>query len=206
MTLAMFLSGGNANTNPNGSLGGVKSATQVTSAILDNLFNDLTRQAGLVGQTDYRLVYIYNTGGSEETNVIFSIGGYPSITTIAVGLDPAGQGDGVATGVAQSIATPLTVPTNVIFYGQSYQVATLALGTLKPGQGYGVWIQRTSQVGVQGTAIVTVSITSTGNSLPTGTAPFGADGLGVGELCTLTTQGTGTFQIGFCRIGFFDVG
>jgi len=66
--IAIVLSGGPTNTDPNKSLGGQSSATPVVSGNLNNLFDDVTADEGEAGSEEYRCIYIYNDGDTAIYN------------------------------------------------------------------------------------------------------------------------------------------
>jgi len=67
--IAVVLSGGGANLNPNLSLGGDPSSTPVASASLNNLFADLSPSQTLDGREDYRCIYFFNDGDTAIFNI-----------------------------------------------------------------------------------------------------------------------------------------
>lgn len=60
--IAIVLSGGTSNSDPNHSLGGASSATPLVSGNLNNLFDDVTSDEGVSGSEEYRAIYIFNDG------------------------------------------------------------------------------------------------------------------------------------------------
>jgi hypothetical protein len=58
------LSGGAANADVNASLGGEKSSTEITSASLHNLFDQVSGSEAQAGDTEYRCFYIHNAHAS----------------------------------------------------------------------------------------------------------------------------------------------
>jgi len=62
--LEFRLSGGEGNTNPFQSLGGAMSnaipAAQIIDGVFDNVWDDITVQERLAGDTSYRWIYFYN--------------------------------------------------------------------------------------------------------------------------------------------------
>jgi len=60
--IAIVLSGGTTNTDPEQSLGGTSSASPIISGNLNNLFDDVTSAEGKDGAEEFRCVYIYNDG------------------------------------------------------------------------------------------------------------------------------------------------
>jgi len=145
-----YLSGGATNTNPNASLGGAISTTQITDATLNNLFDDVTGAESSAGDTEYRCFYVKNDHATLtwQTVVAWIASNTPSPgTTVDIGLDPAGVGDGATTGVATTIADEGTAPTGVTFSAPASAAAGLAIGNIPPGQAIAVWVRRTVSAG-----------------------------------------------------------
>jgi hypothetical protein len=141
------LSGGSGNTTPNACLGGIMSSTDINAGVtLNNLFDDISDTEAASGVVDYRCFYILN-GNATDTlttaKVYISTNTPSSDTTIAIGLDPAGVGDGAATGVATTIADEDSAPAGVTFSTPSNSGAALAIGDLANGEAQAVWVRRT---------------------------------------------------------------
>ncbi len=68
-SLQLFLTGGAGNTDPNGSLGGVKSTTQLSSTPLNNLFDNVSPGEASAGDVEYRAIDIYNAGDAAAQSV-----------------------------------------------------------------------------------------------------------------------------------------
>lgn len=208
MALQLFLSGGISNTSPFGSLGGAKSGTTIVDATLQNLIDNISRKEILVGKTEYRCFYVFNSSTTIPVHgAVIYIDQDPSASTVTMGLDPAGSGDGVNSGVAQSISTEDTAPTGVVFEDAGQYRLKIPLPTLFPEECQAVWFKRIATVGVGGT--ITVGITTTGDesALPTGpgTEDFHtADGVSIGERTSVVTL-IAPFKIGEARIGFAEI-
>lgn len=209
MSLSYRLSGGQNNSNPNGSLGGQRSDTVITSGVLQNLFDNIPRTESLVGRTEFRCIYVYNTTGSGNlTGAVIEITINPSITMMSVGLDPAGKGDGRNNGIATTISSEDQVPTGVKFFGEEntddelYNTVKLPVGLLKEGEGIALWFKRKTEKGSAQNISVTVTLTHDSVTLPGETVD---DGAAIGELIAVTTQNKDTFAIGSARVDFSEV-
>jgi hypothetical protein len=62
--IKFYLSGGAANSDPNASLGGVISSTEVSGTALNNIFDDVSGDESGPGDVEYRGIYVKNTHGS----------------------------------------------------------------------------------------------------------------------------------------------
>lgn len=139
-------SGGAGNFTPDDSLGGVMSNDQVPTAILQKLFDDVSSSEASSGDTEYRCYYIYNDNDTDSCNTVrvYILEETPSAdTVIDIGLDPAGVGNGVTTGVATTIANESTAPSGVTFSHPTDFAGGLDVGTLGPGQAQAIWVRRT---------------------------------------------------------------
>jgi len=211
MALEFRLSGGENNTNPNGSLGGQMSDTAITTDVLQNLFDNISRNEALITRTEYRCIYLFNTGGGALTGVQARITINPSVTRISVGLETVGRGDGRTTGVAQAIAAEDTTPPNVKFFGEDilsvddgpFQAVTLPIGLLKNGEGSAIWLKRVTEKGALQTVTLTLEGEHAGNTLPGDEVD---DGGAIGELIGTLKAPSGSYQIGTMRVGFSDLG
>ena len=142
-------SGGASNALATASLGGVRSSVDIPTGA-QNLFDDVAPAEATSGDTEYRCFYVFNNSGADTINTckLWMAGDTPSAETIAaLGLDPAGIGNGTSTGVAATVANEGTAPVGVTFVNATSEGAALALGNLGPGQGIGVWMRRIVSAG-----------------------------------------------------------
>ena len=65
--IKIYLSGGASNTDPNDSLGGAISSTELVDNTLHNLFAKVSAAEALAGSTKYRGIYIKNENGHTLT-------------------------------------------------------------------------------------------------------------------------------------------
>lgn len=207
MAILLQLSGGIGAISPDGSLGGARSGTAIVDATNENLIDDVSRKEILVGKTEYRCYYIYNSHATLPIHggIVF-IDQDPAATTVTMGLDPAGSGNGQTTGVAQSIVTEDTAPTGVTFEDAGEFRVKLALPNLPPLNSQAIWIRRVANAGAGG--LITIGVTATGDesALPTGLGNAdNSDGLSIGERTSIETV-LPPFLIGTARIGFSEMG
>ena len=134
------LSGGAANSDPNASLGGIISTTQITDATIANLFDNVSGAEAAAGDTEYRCLYVKNNHGSLtlqgaevwiETNT-------PSTDTSA----EIGLGTSAVNGTEQTVADEQTAPTAVTFSTAAGQGNSLAIGDIPAGQHKAIWVKR----------------------------------------------------------------
>jgi hypothetical protein len=139
-TLALRLSGGAANADPAASLGGILSATAVPTALTANsIFDDVSGTEEQAGDTEYRGLYIVNTGDVDAENVtVWLTDTSDADTTIAVALADEG-----VNATMETIANENTAPAGPAFSMPTSEGAGLDMGTIAAGQRYGLWIRRT---------------------------------------------------------------
>lgn len=158
------LSGGAANSDPNASLGGAKSSTEVVDNTDNNLFDDVSGAEHTAGRTEYRAIYIHNAHGSLTlTSAVVWIqsdtSGADSDLSIAVGT-------AAVNGTEQTVANETTAPTGVTWSDAAVSRATgLALGDLPAGQHKAVWLRRTISAGSTAQAADTCSVQAGGDTL-----------------------------------------
>lgn len=133
-----YLSGGAGNADPNASLGGVISATEITSAQLENLFDNVTSAEAVAGDTNYRCLYVKNTNSTDTlTDARDFFSSLPAVTLLTMGLDPAGKN-----ATATTIANEASAPVGVSFTEPADYAGGLALGDLAAGDFYAFWLRR----------------------------------------------------------------
>jgi len=147
--IKFYLSGGAGNTDPNASLGGAISGTEITDNVDNNLFDDVSGAESQAGDTEYRCFYVKNTHTSItlQNAVVWINIETPAGDSLDIGLDPAGVGDGSTTGVATTIADESTAPTGVTFSHPITKATGLSIGNLGPGQCQAIWVKRNVPAG-----------------------------------------------------------
>jgi len=140
------LSGGQTNFVPFNSLGGQISGDQIAAALIENLFDNVSDSEASSGDTEYRCYYVINTASVDtiaDLRVYISEETASPDTVIDLGLDPAGIGDGISTGVATTIANESTAPAGVTFSHPTDFATGLVIGSLGPGDAQAIWVRRT---------------------------------------------------------------
>ena len=139
------LSGGAANSDPNASLGGAKSSTEITAASLHNLFDQVASAESSAGDVEYRCFYVHNAHATLalQNAVIWVQTNTPaSDTTVDIGL-----GTSAVNGTEQTIANESTAPSGVTFSAPATEGAGLSIGNIPAGQHKAVWVRRTISAG-----------------------------------------------------------
>ncbi len=160
--LKIYLSGGGANTDPNASLGGEISSTELVDNNLHNLFAKVDAAEALAGSTKYRGLYVKNENGHgltlEDAVAFLESQSTSGDTSIEVGVAAEAIDAEMAT-----IANEDTAPTTDDGYTNTTGVGNgKAIGGLADASYRGIWIKR----------IVNASASAFGND----TAEFGVNG------------------------------
>ena len=147
-TLEFRLTGGASNTDPNASLGGVMSSTQMPT----NLFDDVQPDEATNGDTEYRAIDVYNSGDATATGVKIYIDPETSSpdTQIDLGYDSANSPH-TADAALPTIADEGTAPSGITF-GHYNASNKLALPDIPAGQAVRVWLKRIVNAGATNTA------------------------------------------------------
>jgi hypothetical protein len=140
--IKIYLSGGAGNTDPNASLGGVISATEVVDDNLHNLFAKVSAAEALAGSTKYRGIYIKNENGHTLTwedvkAYINSQSTSPDTSVeIAVALEVADE-------TMDTIANEDTAPDPAVdFTATTDPDLGKDVGDLEDGSYRGIWVKR----------------------------------------------------------------
>jgi len=195
-------SGGQLNTDPKGFLGGVMSNTAYTSDTIGNVFDKIPRNEALLGRTEFRCIYILNTGAGHISGAIVEV------VTIEVAT-PLFIPSPLPAGVATSIVTEDTVPTGVKFFGEDiassdgpHDTVKLPLGLLKANEAVAIWLKRVTETGGAQVISVNIDVIHDAVTLPGDDVD---DGGAIGELLKVTTTVDNKFLIGTARIGFSEI-
>ena len=138
--LKIYLSGGAGNSDPNASLGGIISTTEVVDNTTHNLFDQVSGTESLAGDTEYRGVYLKNTHGTltaQNTVVYISSNTGSADTTINIALD-----GGATDATMETLSDESDQPTGETFTAPTSYATGLSIGSLTAGQKKGVFIQR----------------------------------------------------------------
>ena len=134
------LSGGAGNSDPNASLGGAKSSTEIVDATVHNLFDQVGSAEASAGDTEYRCFYVHNAHGSltwQSVKVWIQTQTPSSDTSVEIAL--AGEG---VNGTAETVADESTAPVGESFTTPANEGAALSIGNIPAGQHQAIWIKR----------------------------------------------------------------
>jgi hypothetical protein len=137
--IKFYLSGGSSNTNPNLSLGGVISTTEITSGQLHNLFDVVGNTESVAGDVEYRCIYVKNTSSTFTLNTSY-IDIKSNTTSPSTSIDLS-LGISAINGTEQTIVNESTSPTGMSWIIEN--TGNKVIGSLSPGQHKAIWVRRT---------------------------------------------------------------
>jgi len=143
--LKIYLSGGAGNSDPNASLGGIISSTEVTDNTTHNLFDQVSGTESNAGDTEYRGVYLKNTHGTltlQNTKIYISSNTGSADTTIDIALD-----GGATNATMETLSDESTAPSGETFTAPTTYAGGLSIGNLAAGEKKGLFIRRTVNAG-----------------------------------------------------------
>lgn len=133
--------------NPNDSLGGFLSSTEILDATLNDLFDVITGDENAASVVDYRCFIVRNSNGistllNGRAWLFSEVAGGASA---AIAVDGTGIVDYNAVGAqAERVANELTAPVGEVFTAPTTKGAGLNLGDLAPGKAIAIWVRRTA--------------------------------------------------------------
>lgn len=140
--IKIYLSGGATNTDPNASLGGIISSTELVDNNLHNLFAKVEAAEASTGSTKYRGIYVKNNNGHTLTweSVIAYI---ESQTTSGDTSIEIGVANEAADATMDTIANEDTAPDPAVSFTASTDPGDgKAVGDLADGSYRGIWVKR----------------------------------------------------------------
>lgn len=137
--IKFYLSGGAGNSDPNASLGGAISTTEVSGTALHNLFDLVSGAESTSGDTEYRGIYVKLTHGTLTLQAAKLW--LESEVALGAGVAIALAGEGV-NATMETIADENTAPAGESFTSPATKGTGLSLGNIAAGQRYGIWVRR----------------------------------------------------------------
>jgi hypothetical protein len=134
--LKFYLSGGGSNVDPNASLGGVISTSQVGS----NLFDDISVAEAASGDTEYRAYFVKNTNATDTAYAV-KVWIASNTDSSSTALQIALADEGVANTI-ETVGNESTAPTGPTFDDAEDFANALTIGNLAPSEAHGVWVKR----------------------------------------------------------------
>lgn len=145
-----FLSGGAGNSDPNASLGGAVSSTEIVDNTVNNLFALATASEAEAGSVKYRGFFVKNTHATLTYTApkLYISSNTPSEDTAVTVALAAETGSPMDT-----IANEDTAPDPAVSFVTAVDFANgIALGDLAPGECKGVWVKWTVTAGAAAVA------------------------------------------------------
>lgn len=129
-------------------LGGNKLSTELTSALLNDVFSQTSSAEADAGKREYACFYVQNTNGTDTATAVkqWLVANTPSESTV----DTIGLGSSGAGGDEPAIPNKNTAPTGVVFSLAANEVGCLNLPDLGPNQFHAIWIKRVTSAGAAG--------------------------------------------------------
>lgn len=126
------------------SLGDQVSTTQITTATMDNLFDDVSSSEASSGDTEYRCVFVKNNHATDtafnvQLIVQSEISGGASITVAVDNIGVTAKGSGSAQ--ALTVANENTAPSGGAGVG-TFGSSANAAASMGPGTVQGFWVKR----------------------------------------------------------------
>lgn len=142
--LVFRLSGGAGNTSPAASLGGAMSTVGggiITTAVLNNVWDDVSSAEAAAGDVEYRGIYIQNNHGSLQLQTaVYWIDSLSTSPDTEADVTVAAEAAGVA---MATIANESTAPATVVFSRPVTKGTGLAVGNINAASFRGLWERRT---------------------------------------------------------------
>lgn len=135
-SLQWRLTGGAANSDPNASLGGVSSSETLSSTALNNLFDNVSWQEAVTGDTEYRALDLYNAGDATAYAVTVWFDGNTSSADTVLQVADGGADASV------SVADESTAPTGGLSFITPTEGAPLSIANIAAGHYRRIWFKR----------------------------------------------------------------
>lgn len=138
--LALKLTGGSSNADPNVSLGGVGSSVSVSATPMNALFDNATPSECLAGDIEYRAVDLLNTGDATATVVAAYLGTETTSDHTTVYLASEGVDPGVPISLADE--SDSTNQLSGLVFAAYTSGSKLSLADIPAGSRLRLWLQR----------------------------------------------------------------
>ena len=140
--LVWRLTGGASNSDPNASLGGVRSSNALSATALNNLFDDVSPAESAAGDTEYRALDLYNSGDATAGGVVVFMS--TETTSSGTQLDFGIEASPINSSL--SVANESTAPAGVSFAHYT-SGSKLSLPDIAASSGCRVWFRRVVDAG-----------------------------------------------------------
>lgn len=139
---------GNANAGTaSGSLGKYISTTEITTAVANNIFDDVSGSENVASDVEYRCIFLHNSHATitAENCKVFLSAEVAGGASLAIAVDGvAASAIGSAPAQADEVADESTAPTGEAFSSPTTEGTAVVIGNLTPGQCRAIWLRRTA--------------------------------------------------------------
>ena len=152
--LELRLTGGASNTDINTSLGGVMSIEAVSSTALNNIFDNVAPDEAVAGDTEYRMIDVYNSGDADASSVEFYISSNTtSSESVLYAGEDATNNPHAAAADLETLSDESTAPASpVVSFGTHDSADKLALDDIPAGSAARICLKRVVSAGVGNTS------------------------------------------------------
>jgi len=155
-SLQFRLTGGATNSDPDASLGGVMSSTEISEDPMNNLFDNVSPAEGKSGDVEHRGIDVYNAGDEDATEVAIYMSDETSSpdTQLDMGQDSIGAHDSDWNGpsIADEGDTPSDSQGGNISFDHYTSSNKLSLPDIPSGKAVRVWLKRVVQANAGNTS------------------------------------------------------
>ncbi len=132
-------------TSPNASIGGYRSISELSKTGMKNLFDDVTTVEAILGDTEYRMIDVYNDGAYDlkKVQIFMKTPTSSPGTEIALGYSATDQPHANSWN-GQVLTNENTAPASPVFtFANRTRGSPLSIGTIPAGQSVRVGVRRT---------------------------------------------------------------
>ena len=145
------------------SLGGAITSDEVVDGDLHNLFDKVSSDESLAGDTEYRCAYVKNTHASitlEETISYIAANTASTTTDMSIGF-----GTAVVGGTEQTIVNESAAPTGIVWQNLTGVANGVILGDIPAGSHKAVWFKRVIDPVTLATPLDGITLTTRGSTV-----------------------------------------
>jgi len=145
------------------SLGGAITVDEVIDGDLHNLFDKVSADESLAGDTEYRCAYIKNIHASItlEEAISYIAANTASVTTeMAIGVGTSSIG-----GIEQTVADESTAPIGITFVEDIGLANPIALGDIPAGSHMAIWFRRVVDAATVAAPLDGITLTTRGSTV-----------------------------------------
>ena len=145
------------------SLGGSITADEVIDAELHNLFDKVSSDESLLGDTEYRCAYVQNTHATitlEDTISYIAANTASTTTNMFIGFGTSVEG-----GIEQIVADETTAPVGITWQDLLGVDNAVVLGDIPAGSHKAIWFRREVDAGTLASPLDGITLTTRGSTV-----------------------------------------